>query len=199
MTLDSYRTQIKPVIDPIVAISVKIGFTPNLCTLVSLLAAAGGGYAFFRGDVLVGTLGVVFNAFFDGLDGAIARALDQQGLRGDFLDHTVDRYADIFIICGILAGPLCAWWIGVFGLTGVLMSSYLGTQAQAVGVGRFYGGILGRADRMMLLIVFGCASIFVPGTFMGLTLLAWILLIFGAFGHITAIQRFAHVWKNLKQ
>ena len=39
------------------------------------------------------------------------------------------------------------WQIGVFALTGVLMSSYLGTQAQAVGVGRYYGGILGRADR----------------------------------------------------
>ena len=199
MTLDSYRTQVKPVIDPIVAMSVKIGLTPNFCTLLSLLAAAGGGYAFFRGDVLIGTLGVILNAFFDGLDGAIARALDQQGLRGDFLDHTVDRYADIFIICGILAGPLCSWWIGVFGLTGVLMSSYLGTQAQAVGVGRFYGGLLGRADRLMLLIVIGGASIFIPGAFMGLTLFAWLLLIFGVFGHITAAQRFAHVWKNLKQ
>ncbi|MFH0967544.1 MAG: CDP-alcohol phosphatidyltransferase family protein [Methanobacteriota archaeon] len=199
MTLDSYRTQVKPILDPIVAVSVRIGLTPNFCTILSLLAAAGGGYAFFRGEVLIGTLGVILNAFFDGLDGAIARALDQQGMRGDFLDHTVDRYADIFIICGILAGPLCAWWIGVFGLTGVLMSSYLGTQAQAVGVGRFYGGLLGRADRLMLLIVIGVVSVFVPGVFMGLTLLAWLLLIFGVFGHITAAQRFAHVWKNLKQ
>lgn len=199
MTLDSYRTQVKPVIDPIVAMSVRIGLTPNFCTLLSLLAAAGGGYAFFRGDILMGTIGVILNAFFDGLDGAIARALDQQGLRGDFLDHTVDRYADIFIICGILAGPLCAWWIGVFGLTGVLMSSYLGTQAQAVGVGRFYGGLLGRADRLLLLIVIGGVSVFISGTFWGLTLLAWLLLVFGVFGHITAAQRFSHVWKNLKQ
>ncbi len=42
---------------------------------------------------------------------------------------------------------MVSWQIGVFALTGVLMASYLGTQAQAVGVGRYYGGLLGRSDR----------------------------------------------------
>jgi archaetidylinositol phosphate synthase len=198
MTLDSYRAQVQPIINPIVNLSVRIGLSPNICTLLSLVAAAGGGFAFFRGDVYFGTVGVIFNAFFDGLDGAIARSLNQQGLRGDFLDHTVDRYADIFVICGIFSGPLCAWWIGVFGLTGVLMSSYLGTQAQAVGVGRFYGGLLGRADRLMLLIVIGIVSLCIPAPILGFSLFAWLLLIFGIFGHITAAQRFFHVWKNLQ-
>ncbi len=197
MTLDSYRTQVKPIIDPIVSASVRIGLTPNFCTILSLVAAAGGGYAFFRGDILFGTCGVILNAFFDGLDGAIARALNQQGVSGDFLDHTVDRYADIFLLCGIFAGPLCAWWIGVLGLTGVLMSSYMGTQAQAVGVGRFYGGLLGRADRLVLLIAVGIISLFIPAEILGLSLFAWLLLIFGIFGHVTAAQRFAHVWKQL--
>jgi archaetidylinositol phosphate synthase len=197
MTLDSYRTHVKPIIDPIVSATVKIGLTPNFCTILSLLAAAGGGYAFFRGDVLVGTSGVILNAFFDGLDGAMARALGQQGPRGDFLDHTVDRYADIFILCGIFSGPLCAWWIGVLGLTGVLMSSYMGTQAQAIGVGRFYGGLLGRADRLVLLIAVGIVSIFIPSELLGLSLFAWLLLVFGILGHVTAAQRFSHVWKQL--
>ncbi|PWR70532.1 CDP-alcohol phosphatidyltransferase family protein [Methanospirillum lacunae] len=197
MTLDSYRAQVKPFIDPVVSATVRIGLTPNFCTILSLIAAAGGGYAFFRGDILFGTFGVILNAFFDGLDGAMARALGQQGLRGDFLDHTVDRYADIFILCGIFSGPLCAWWIGIFGLTGVLMSSYMGTQAQAVGVGRFYGGLLGRADRLVLLMGVCIASLFIPAEILGLSLFAWLLLIFGIFGHVTAAQRFAHVWKQL--
>jgi archaetidylinositol phosphate synthase len=69
------------------------------------------------------------------MDGAVAREMKIQSRRGDFLDHAVDRYADIFIITGIFAGGLVPWQIGVFALTGVLMASYLGTQAQAVGVG----------------------------------------------------------------
>ena len=52
------------------------------------------------------------------------------------LDHAVDQ-RDIFIITGIFASGLVPWPIGVLALTGVLMSSYLGTQAQAVGVGRY--------------------------------------------------------------
>lgn len=199
MTLDSYREHVKPIIDPVVAVSVRAGLTPNICTLISLVAAAGSGFAFFRGDVLLGTLGVILNAFFDGLDGALARAMNLQGPKGDFLDHTVDRYADIFIIAGIFSGPLCPWWIGVLGLTGVLMSSYLGTQAQAVGVGRMYGGLLGRADRLVLLILTGVVVLYFPMPVFGLALYAWLLLIFGFFGHLTAAQRFMHVWKNLKE
>jgi CDP-diacylglycerol--glycerol-3-phosphate 3-phosphatidyltransferase/archaetidylinositol phosphate synthase len=50
-----------------------------------------------------------------------------------------------------------AWWIGVAAVVGTLLTSYLGVQAQAVGVGRYYGGILGRADRLVIIML---ASIF---------------------------------------
>ncbi len=87
---------------------------------------------------------------------------------------------------------------GVFALTGVLMSSYLGTQAQAVGVGRVYGGILGRADRLLLLIIFGIIAAFIPGAvYAGLTVMDGMLIIFGVLGHITALQRFHETWKQL--
>ena len=132
------------------------------------------------------------------MDGAVAREMKIQSLRGDFLDHAVDRYADIFIICGLFAGGLVPWPVGVFALTGVLMSSYLGTQAQAVGVGRFYGGMLGRADRLVLIMVVGIIGLVYPITFYGLTWLGWLMVLFGVFGHLTAFQRFAHVWANVK-
>jgi archaetidylinositol phosphate synthase len=77
------------------------------------------------------------------------------------------------------------------------MASYLGTQAQAVGIGRFYGGFLGRADRLILLIGAGIASLISSALIIGMSIFAWVLLIFGIFGHITAVQRFIHVWKQL--
>ena len=197
MTLDSYRDHVKPIIDPVVAACVRLGITPDSCTILSLVAAAGAGIGFYFYEIWIGTVCILLNAIFDALDGSIARAMNLQSLRGDFLDHTVDRYADIFMICGIFAGPLCPWQIGVFGLTGVLMASYLGTQAQAVGIGRFYGGFLGRADRLILLIGAGVASVISSALIIGLSLFAWVLLIFGIFGHITAAQRFLHVWKQL--
>ena len=197
MTLDSYRPHVKPIIDPFVAGCIKIGISPNACTFLSFIGAIGAGIAFFYGQILWGVFGILVNAVLDALDGAIARELQIQGPKGDFFDHVLDRYSDIFIISGIFAGPFCPWQVGVFGLTGVLMSSYLGTQAQAVGVGRFYGGLLGRADRLVLLIAGGVITWIYPFGVIGYSVLAWMLGIFGVFGHVTAIQRFFYVWKRL--
>ena len=78
------------------------------------------------------------------------------------------------------------------------MASYLGTQAQAVGVGRYYGGILGRADRLVLILVVGVIGLLLPIHIYGLTWLGWLLVLFGVFGHITAFQRFAYVWAKVE-
>ncbi|MDD1691793.1 MAG: CDP-alcohol phosphatidyltransferase family protein, partial [Methanoregula sp.] len=148
MTLDNYRSHAKIFTDPLVSIFIKLKITPNILTIAALLASAAAGILFYLRLELWGIVAVAVNAFCDMMDGAVAREMKIQSVRGDFLDHAVDRYADIFIICGLFAGGLVPWPVGVFALTGVLMSSYLGTQAQAVGVGRFYGGMLGRADRL---------------------------------------------------
>jgi archaetidylinositol phosphate synthase len=78
------------------------------------------------------------------------------------------------------------------------MSSYLGTQAQAVGVGRYYGGMLGRADRLVLIMVVGIVELLVPMTWYGLDWIGWMLVLFGIFGHFTAFQRFAYVWAKVE-
>jgi archaetidylinositol phosphate synthase len=198
MTLDQYRSHAKVYFDPLVSVAIKLQMNANFFTLAALIASAAAGVLFYSRMELWGIVAVALNAFCDGMDGAVARAMKTQSLRGDFLDHAVDRYADIFIITGIFAGGLVPWQIGVFALTGVLMASYLGTQAQAVGVGRYYGGILGRADRLVLILAFGVIGLFVPITIYGLTWLGWLLLMFGVFGHITAFQRFAYVWAKVE-
>ncbi len=199
MTLDSYRKNVAWIVNPIARAMVRLRFTPDRCTIIAFIASVVAGYLFYRADIILGTLFVFLNAFFDAIDGSIARVLNVASTRGDFLDHVLDRYADIAIICGIFAGDLCTWPIGVFALTGVLMSSYLGTQAQAVGAARFYGGILGRADRLVLIIIAGLVASVYPAEFAGLGIFGWLMVLFGIFGHFTAIQRFAHVWKDLKE
>ena len=197
MTLDRLRPHAKTLFQPLVRISLRAGLTPNACSIIALLGAVGAGVAFYFGETLLGVLLVAANAVFDAIDGAIARELNVASNKGDFLDHVLDRYADIFIITGIFAGGAASWEVGVFALTGVLMSSYLGTQAQAVGVGRFYGGIMGRADRLLLLMIAGMMDVLIPGGPLGMPYLGWLLVIFGVLGNYTAIQRFVHVWKHI--
>lgn len=198
MTLDQYRSHVKVYFDPLVSIAIKCRLTPNFFTIAALVASAAAGVLFFFNMLLLGVIAVALNAFCDSMDGAVAREMKIQSKRGDFLDHAVDRYADIFIICGLFAGGMVPWPIGVFALTGVLMSSYLGTQAQAVGVGRYYGGVLGRADRLVLIMVVGIIELLLPMTFYGLSWIGWMLVLFGIFGHYTAFQRFAYVWAKVE-
>jgi archaetidylinositol phosphate synthase len=73
----------------------------------------------------------------------------------------------------------------------------MGTQAQAIGVERYYGGILGRADRLVLLLLGSFVTFLIPTGIFSLTPLAIVLLMFGIFGNLTALQRFLHVWKQL--
>jgi len=202
MTLDQYRSHAKVYFDPLVAIAIRCRLTPNFFTIAAFAASAAAGVLFFLRMEIWGIVAVALNAFCDAMDGAVAREMQTQSRRGDFLDHAVDRYADIFIITGIFAGGMVPWQLGVFALTGVLMSSYLGTQAQAVGVGRYYGGILGRADRLVLILAVGVIELFVPMSWpvlgFSLSWFGWLFVLFGIFGHITAFQRFAYVWAKVE-
>ena len=90
---------------------------------------------------------------FDVLDGEVARATGRTSVRGDLLDHVVDRYADVFLVLGIAVSGFANPIVALLALVSLLLTSYMGTQAQAVGLGRLYGGLLSRADRLVVLAV----------------------------------------------
>ncbi|MDD5447531.1 MAG: CDP-alcohol phosphatidyltransferase family protein, partial [Methanocellales archaeon] len=87
----------------------------------------------------------------------------------------------------------------VAAITGVLLTSYLGTQAQAVNIGRYYGGILGRADRLVVIFIATIANLLYSDNIYGLPILGWILLLIAITSHFTAIQRFTGIWRELSK
>ena len=115
----------------------------------------------------------------------------------------------------------CNPYIGILAIIGVLLTSYMGTQSQAIGAGRLYAGLLGRADRVVLLTAAPIAQAFFvilftgdpsPGTaFMPMTF-GWInfgagiylsvfeivMLWFAVVGNLTAVQRAVEIWKKVK-
>jgi len=202
MTLDKFRPLADRALGPFVSAARTLGLTPNGVSVVAFLlaVAAGGVYAIATQNPLLYLLGAVLvflNGWLDIVDGALARELEVASSGGDLLDHVLDRYADIVIIVGLAAG-LSRWALGIAAVTGVLMTSYLGTQAQAVGLDRVYGGLLGRADRLALVgITTGVAAFLNPELF-GLTLVGWLLVVFAVVGHVTAFQRFYHAMAALE-
>ena len=175
-------------------------FNPNTVTIFAIISAGFAGISYFYGLFILAFFFVLFNSLFDAIDGFMAKLKGTASKRGDFLDHIMDRYADTFMILGIAFSGYCSMVIGIFGLTGVYFTSYMGTQAQAVGVRRDYGGILGRADRLVMLMFGTLISIFVIDISIfnfHITIFEIIMLWFGIAGHATAIQRGLRTWKIL--
>ncbi len=170
-------------------------FNPNTITLLSFLLAFLAGLFYFLDYLLISFLFIVFSALMDAIDGKVARMRELSSKRGDFLDHAMDRYSDTAILLGIVFSRYATMWIGVFAITGVFLTSYMGTQAQAVGLKRIYGGILGRADRLVILMLLPLVQFFWWGYYFSFT--DWILVVFAVLGHFTAVQRLLFAWKNL--
>ncbi len=199
MTLEAFRPFVGGIIDPIASALDDLGADPNYLSIASFFFAVLAGVFFYFNFLLLAGFMVFLNAVSDVMDGALARHIGMADLRGDFLDHVIDRYADIFIICGIFFGGYAPWQIGVAAITGVLLTSYLGTQAQAVHVGRYYGGVLGRADRLVVIFIATIANFFYLDNISWLPLLGWMLFAIAITSHFTAIQRFIGIWRELSK
>jgi len=181
---------------------------PNAVSWTAFVAAVGAGIAFYLGDrgfLGVALLLILVNSYLDALDGKIAKMAGKASARGDFLDHVLDRYADVFMLGGVAFNAMYSRLsVGTLALLGVLLTSYMGTQAQAVGQGRAYGGILGRADRLVLLFVGGLIQWIVApsgGVQIGVGVISfgpleWFMVLFAALGNVTAVQRAVKIWRG---
>ena len=202
MVLDGQRENI----DPILLFFAKKFSTvkPDIITWIALLFAFFAGLFFYFSSpeqelvnyyLFIAAFFVFLNGFFDAIDGKVAKLTDKISKRGDFLDHALDRYGDVFIVGGL---ALSAWSrypsIGLLAIVGMLLTSYMGTQSQAIGCNRNYSGLLVRADRLVLLMmapvfqhILTYYSFQLP---LNLNLLEWVLIYFAVMGNITSVQRF---------
>ena len=92
------------------------------------------------------------------LDGMVAVADGSARPYGEVLNEVCDRLSDSawFISLAFMVGPV----ISLGALVLVLISSYIGTVVKAAGGSRVYSGIMGKADRMILLSIAAVAALF---------------------------------------
>jgi archaetidylinositol phosphate synthase len=211
LVLDSKRGKVEFILTPMAKKLTR--FSPNAISGMSLVIAFLAALAtFFSPDhwqillPLVAVL-VLVSGLLDALDGKVARLTGKTSKRGDFLDHVLDRYADVLMIGAVAVSAWCNPYLGMAAIIGVLLTSYMGTQAQAVGAGRRYSGLLGRADRIVLsfiipLVQFAIMAVNGNGwlTFGPIRLSAFemMMLWFAVIGNLTAIQRAWGTWTELK-
>ncbi len=213
MVLDSKRASVDFALTPVAKRLINVN--PNMISWAGLILAFACGFVFWLSGtdgndwlLPVGALMVIVSGYFDALDGKVAKMSGKAGPKGDYLDHVFDRYADVFMIGGV---AFCATWcdpyLGMLALVGVLLTSYMGTQAQAIGAPRLYAGLLGRADRVVLSTLFpliqfvamqfGHGTIDVAG--FSITWMEIMMIWFAVVGNLTAIQRAIITWRNLER
>ncbi|HTT14383.1 MAG TPA: CDP-alcohol phosphatidyltransferase family protein [Thermoplasmata archaeon] len=155
MVLEGYRARVQPYIARLAR--PFLGWRPDrlsaLAIGLAVAAAVLSGLVRWTSPILflpVAAL-ILLTGIFDVLDGEVARATHRASVRGDFLDHVLDRYADVVLVLGIALSGYADPVLALLALASLLLTSYMGTQAQAVGQGRLYSGFLSRADRLVVL------------------------------------------------
>jgi archaetidylinositol phosphate synthase len=189
--LNRLRPQLKLFIDPIAK---RININPNILTIIGLLVSVLSAYMFARGDLLLGGIFILLSGLVDVIDGAVARNHSTATPFGGILDSTADRFADAFILIGIIYGGSVYWLFGILALHASLSVSYVRARVEVEGVSGNVG-IAERAERLVILVVGAFLSvIFGSNYFLGLAVI--LIMIFGYF---TVLQRIYHAWKQLKK
>ena len=197
------RDWIMWVIGPMERGFVRMGLSPDVFNFLGALLGLGAGVAFATGDFALAGWLVLLGGAADIFDGRIARARGLVNTYGEFLDSTLDRFAETFAYTGLALRVAHTPWMAlatVLALGGSMLVSYTRAKGEALGVS-CKGGIMQRAERLVLLALAALLDATVstrsgwqPGTLLGLAVAA---IAAGSLG--TAMYRTAYIARALKQ
>jgi phosphatidylglycerophosphate synthase len=141
---------------PAVRFCVRRGIHADAISSSSIVAAAAAGLCFWRAAdspwlLVVAPVFCYIRLWLNMLDGMVALAARQASPRGEILNDRPDRISDVLVFVGVahsgLASPFSGYWAAMFAL----LTAYVGTLGQAVGVQREFSGPMSKPWRMVLL------------------------------------------------
>lgn len=171
----------------------RMGLSPNLTSMLSVVVAGLAGLFFFSHNLVCGTIFIALSGALDMIDGAVARATGKASRFGTVLDHVLDRYAEFLMMLGIIGGGYVGWYWGLFSLFGMAMASYTRAKAESVGVERCEVGLAERQEKLIILMMGAIGSVFYQGA------LELASIIVGLLSHITVVQRLTYARNNMRR
>lgn len=163
MLTERARQASRGLVEPVARSMGRLGFTPDGLTVVGMLLHVPVAWALAQGELLIGAILLALAAAFDALDGTLARATGRVSPAGAFLDSSLDRISEILVFLGLTVYASTTGTTDVvlcfLAITGSLMTSYTRARSEAVGLGTKVG-ILGRFERMVVLVVGLAAGLF---------------------------------------
>jgi len=192
MIKDRIQKTARRPIEPLAALFLKMGLSPNALTLTGVILSLGAGAAIVRERLIVAGLMLLAGGLCDILDGSMARRAGRTTVRGAFLDSTLDRVSEIAVFFGLLYNyrdsmVFQAW--SFLALSGSLMTSYARARAEGLGLSAKVG-LLERPERMVMLILALLLNEWKP---LGRGALDWVVILLAVLTWVTTVRRLAHV------
>ena len=183
-----WRASVERGLEPVGKSLKRAGINADVLTVIGLAFAVGTAFLIASGHLVLAVFGVIATGVPDILDGTVARHSGRAGPRGAFLDSVSDRVADAVLFGGV------AWflvgegaYLPLLALAAAALSmliSYERAKAESLGF-TANGGIMERAERMVLLAIGLAFGILVP--------VMWVMVVLLG---ITAVHRFVKVWRQ---
>ncbi len=151
--------------DPVVRLLAALTVSPNALSWTGFAITVAAGALIAGGHLVAAGFVVLFGAFFDTLDGALARRTGRASSFGAVLDATLDRLSEAALLLGITGYflfsrqptasflPLSREWAVILVFVTLFSSqvvSYIRARAEAAGL-ECQVGILTRTERVILL------------------------------------------------
>ena len=184
-------------IDPVADWLVERRVHPNTITVFGTVCTVVGGIIYAAGHIKTGGWFLSITALFDVLDGTVARRSNLSSTFGAFLDSTLDRLADGFVLGGLavfyatsgLHHSVPLMITALLGLLGAFLTSYTRARAESLGLDAKVG-MLQRPERVVLMAA--------PQALFGLFFNGWplaiIIVVLTVTAWITVIQRVVFVY-----
>jgi CDP-diacylglycerol--glycerol-3-phosphate 3-phosphatidyltransferase len=172
-------------------LGVTLGINPDIVTVAGLVLVAFASVFVAQGQFLIGALLLILGMPLDAWDGAIARARNRPTRFGGFLDSTLDRFADGFLLLALMFyfsthGQQTELLVAGLALIGAFGVSYTRAKAESLDI-PCKEGLFTRLERTVIQI--------------GMLLTGWVVLgvILLAIGNnFTALQRIWVVYRETR-
>jgi len=205
MSLYQNRDQLKNLTVKVGIIFSKLGLSPNQWTFLTILPAIATAYFIIRENFLLAAAAFILAAFFDLIDGSVARVTGRTTRLGAYFDTMMDRYVEALIIFSLfflklpeielpyihLSVPMQAWLL--LYLFGGLMTTYAKAAAKEKNIFKekeLKGGTIERPERLIMLFLGLLLAHF------DLLYLGAIIIILAVLCNVTALERIYIAYKE---
>ncbi|MFQ6050937.1 MAG: CDP-alcohol phosphatidyltransferase family protein [Candidatus Hydrothermarchaeota archaeon] len=158
--IGKYREEVEAYLEPLMPLLARIGITPNLLTVLTLVFGLFASYCYAVNLELIGGIMLLISASLDVIDGSLARFLKKATSLGSFIDSVLDKIVEGLVFIGIIVGGISGFlgipgfvW-GALALHASIMVSYTRAKLDALGIEKTGIGLGERAERILIIVLF---------------------------------------------